>query len=487
MASFEKLLSVRFLVAFIAIFTFFSCLNVKKDEPKPNVVFILVDDLGWKDVGFMGSGYYETPNIDKLAGQGVVFTHAYAAAANCAPSRACLMSGMNTPRHGIYTVSPSDRGNDKTRKLIPTPNTEDLRDDIVTMAEMFKKAGYTTGTFGKWHLGEDPLMQGFDVNVGGSRRGNPGKDGYFAPYNLDHIEQGPKGEYLTERLTNEAIKFMNNNKDVPFFLYLPYYTVHTPLQGKEELIEKYKNKKGDAGQSNPVYAAMIEAMDQNLGKLLSELETLGLAENTILVFTSDNGGIRSISHQDPLRAGKGSYYEGGIRVPLVIKWPEVIKKARVDETPVTNLDFYPTFLEITGAVKTGQLIDGASLLTLLKGGKMTDRPLFWHFPIYLEAYKPLDDESRDPLFRTRPGTAMRLGKWKLHEYFEDDDFELYDLENDPGEKNNLADSLPEKAGELRQMMIEWRQQIAAPVPTEPNPQYNSITEKKMTEKALSGN
>jgi arylsulfatase A-like enzyme len=474
------------MITLASLLTAFSCTG-PRDQEKINVVFILVDDLGWKDVGFMGSTYYETPNVDKLASQGMVFTNGYAAAANCAPSRACLMSGMNTPRHGIYTVSPSERGDAKTRKLIPIPNTTDLKDEIVTLAEMFKSSGYATGTFGKWHLGEDARTQGFDVNVGGSRRGGPGRDGYFAPYNIDHIEQGPDGEYLTDRLTLEAISFMNDNKNNPFFLYLPYYTVHTPLQGKQELVEKYKNKPGSHGQSHPVYAAMVDAMDQNVGLLLDEIGRLGLSEKTLVVFTSDNGGIRSISPQDPLRAGKGSYYEGGIRVPLIIKWPGVTEKGVINHTPITNLDFYPTFREIIGTEKTTQPLDGNSLVPLLKGGLFAERPLYWHFPVYLEAYQPLMDASRDPLFRTRPGTVMRLGRWKLHEYFEDGGIELYDLENDPGEALNLVSEYPEKASELHQIMIEWRGNINAPVPVQANPDYDPEFESEMIENALRGN
>lgn len=440
---------------------------------QPNIIYINVDDLGWKDVGYMGSTYFETPNIDKLSTQGMNFIQGYAGAANCAPSRACLMSGQNTPRHGVYTVSPSTRGNTKTRKLIPTPNTDHLTNDMITMANMFKTAGYVTGTFGKWHVSIDPLNDGFDVNIGGNHRGGPGGNGYTAPYNnLPNLDRAPEGEYLTDRLTTEAINFVEKNKDKPFFLYLPYYAVHMPLMGKPELVEKYKNKGGSGGQDNPVFAAMVENVDINVGRLLSALEQLNLSNNTLIVFTSDNGGISSISSQKPLRAGKGSYYEGGTRVPYIIKWPNKIKAGTTSETPIVNMDFFPTFMEILDVHLPNKILDGKSLLPLLKGNKIVDRPLFWHFPIYLGSYDEAKDDGRDPLFRTRPGSTVLHNNWKLHHYFEDNALELYDLKNDLGERNDLALSHPEKAKELYNLLDSWRKEVDAPVPSELNPEYD---------------
>ena len=448
--------------------------NVAKVTDQPNIIYINVDDLGWKDVGYMGSTYFETPNIDRLSKQGMVFTNGYAAASNCAPSRACLISGQNTPRHGVYTVSPSERGKAKTRKIIPTPNTDYLTDDMVTMADMFKTAGYTTGTFGKWHVTKDPLNDGFDINIGGNQRGNPGGNGYTAPYNnLPNLEEAPQGEYLTDRLTTEAINFVKTNKDQPFFLYLPFYAVHMPLMGKPELIEKYEKKGGSGGQDNPVFAAMVETVDTNVGRLLKALEQLNLSNNTLIVFTSDNGGISSVSTQKPLRAGKGSYYEGGTRVPYIIKWPNEIKAGTTSETPIVNLDFFPTFMEILDVQLPNKVLDGKSLLPLLKGNKMTDRPLFWHFPIYLGAYDQSKDDGRDGLFRTRPGSTVLYKNWKLHHYFEDNDLELYNLEHDLGERNNLAESHPDKAKELYDLLDSWRKEVDAPVPSELNPEYDS--------------
>ncbi|CAN5885182.1 sulfatase [soil metagenome] len=466
------------------------CGVVKNDETgkhvqaKPNIILINVDDLGWKDLGFMGSQYYETPNVDRLAAEGMVFMQAYAGAANCAPSRACLMSGQNTPRHGIYTVSESDRGETRTRKIIPTPNKEILPDSVYTLAELLRDNGYVTGTFGKWHLGEDPKTQGFHVNVGGNLRGSPGKGGYFSPYVIENIIDGPKGEYLADRLTSEAIRFLNTYKDTTFFLYLPFYTVHTPIMGKKELVEKFEKKQGSQGQDRPDYAAMIASMDENVGRLLAELEKAGLKENTMVIFTSDNGGIRDISYQDPLRAGKGSYYEGGIRVPLVIRWPGRVQAGSRSDVPVTNMDFYPTLQAVVQAKQRVSFLDGQDITPLLQGEAMGERPLYWHFPVYLQAYNPKEDGSRDPLFRTRPGSVVRKGNWKLHEYFEDGAIELYNLETDPGETTNLVKQNAAKAEEMLSLLRQWRNSVNAPVPKEPNPLYDAAFERDLTRKEI---
>ena len=440
-------------------------------KAKPNVIFIMVDDLGYKDVGYMGGTFFETPNIDALSKEGLVFTNSYAGAANCAPSRACLMTGQNTPRHGIYTVSPSARGNSKDRKLIPTQNTNVLAEEEVTLGHLFKNAGYVTGTFGKWHLGTDPTKQGFQVNVGGNKRGNPGANGYFSPYNVGNLENGPKGEHLTDRLTTEAIKFIETNKETPFFLYLPYYSVHTPIEAKPELIKKYKAKQAKNIKGiNPAYAAMVETTDSNIGRLLEIVKELGLAQNTMVVFTSDNGGIASIATQLPLRAGKGSYYEGGIRVPTIIKWPKVVPISTTD-TPIVNLDFYATFKDLLGGNFPDKELDGISIMPLIKGKNIPERPLFWHFPIYLQAYNGPKDDARDTKFRTRPGSVIRLGDWKLHQYFEDNEIELFNLKTDPGERNNVIESHPKEVEKMMGLLEEWRNNIEAPIPSNLNPNY----------------
>lgn len=471
--------------SFLLLFSFFSiCLpeygicKAQSPEP-PNIILIVVDDLGWKDLGFMGSDYYETPNLDRLASEGMVFMQAYAAAANCAPSRACLMSGQNTPRHRIFTVANPDRGESKARKIIPVPNNEELPDSVYTLAEMLRDNGYVTGTFGKWHLGPDPASQGFQINAGGSHRGNPGSGGYFSPYNVDFLTDGPKGEYLTDRLTDEAISFVKNNKENSFFLYLPFYSVHTPIMGKEKLVKKFEQKQGSYGQDRPDYAAMIASVDENVGRLLAEIEESGLKENTLLIFTSDNGGIRDISYQDPLRAGKGSYYEGGIRVPLVIRWPVKVAAGSHCDVPVTNLDFYPTLQAVISATRPSALLDGVDISPLFTGKELPERAFYWHFPFYLQAYNPREDGGRDPLFRTRPGSVVRKGKWKLHEYFEDGALELYDLDKDIGERHNLAQKNPRKLRELYQILNDWRNTTNAPVPGKPNPEYDADFEKHL--------
>ncbi|MCB0631753.1 MAG: sulfatase [Saprospiraceae bacterium] len=441
---------------------------------RPNIILIVVDDLGWRDVGFMGSTYYETPNLDALSRESVVFTNAYAGAANCAPSRACLMSGQNTPRHGVYTVSPSDRGNAKTRKLIPVPNTKFLADSMLILPEVLKAQGYVTASIGKWHIGEDPTTQGFDFNIGGSRAGHPKT--YFSPYQNPALKDGPEGEYLTDRLSSEAAYFIRNHRDTSFFLYMPFYSIHTPLQAKQGRVNKYIRKPMSDGQgSNPTYAAMIETVDEGIGYILRTLESLGLDENTLLIFTSDNGGISYLSRQHPLRAGKGSYYEGGIRIPFMVHWPAKIPEARVSDAPIVQMDIFPTLLDVLNVKRPeGKILDGISLKDhLLKNSPLPDRPLFWHFPIYLEAYRPGQDESRDDLFRTRPGTVMRYGDWKLHEYFEDGEFELYNLARDAGEAHDLSVEHGDKVAELKAMMQHWRDTIGADMPIGPNPEYEA--------------
>jgi len=481
---------VRFkiLILFLIIITVsMSCSesSIDKGGSKPNVLFIVVDDLGWNDVGLMGSPWFQTPNTDQLAREGMVFMQAYAGASNCAPSRASLMTGTATPRHGIYTVSPSARGNKKTRRLIPTKNTNFLEDDNPTIGDLFKEAGYVTGMFGKWHLGIDPLSQGFDKNIAGGKNGNPGRDGYFSPYNVPNIEDGPDGEYLPDRLTDEVINFITDNKEHPFFAYLPYYTVHTPLMSKQKLVDKYLNLPNIQSERQAIYGAMVEAMDINIGRLLKSLTQLGLEKNTIVIFTSDNGGLTSISSLAPLRAGKGSYYEGGIRVPLIVKWPGKVNKESFNEVPVTNLDFYPTFREILGSNIESTELDGQSLLPILNEAPSEERSLVWHFPIYLQAYNGLTDGARDVLFRTRPGSIIRKGKWKLHQYFENNELELYDLENDPGEKNNISNTNPLIVEILMKELNQWRKERNAPIPSELNPDYDPTFEAARISKILS--
>jgi len=449
----------------------------------PNFVFILIDDMGWRDVGFMGSRYYETPNIDRLAAQGMVFTDAYANAPNCAPTRACLLSGQYGPRHGVYTVDTSARGSAAGRKLIPVPNRTTLPAEIITLAEALKPAGYRSASMGKWHLGVDPdsgpVAQGFDVNVAGNLAGNPSS--YFSPYRNKNLPDGPKGEYLTDRLTEEALAFIEANRDRPFFLYLPHYAVHGPIQAKQELVAKYRKKAPDGGQRNPEYAAMIESVDQGVGAILAKLDQLGLADNTVVVFFSDNGGVggyrelgiegAEFTSNRPLRGGKGMLYEGGIREPAIVRWPAKVKAGTRCATPVIGLDFYPTFLEMAGAEKKpGQVLDGESLVPLLMGtGTLKREAIFWHFPAYLQGGRRT--------WRTTPAGAVRSGDWKLIEFFEDGRLELYNLADDIGEATDLAEKIPEKTKELHDRLVAWRKAVNAPMPTEKNPQFDPSTRK----------
>lgn len=460
-----------FFIIFLAL-QFFTFRNDLNAQEKPNIVYINIDDLGWTDLTCYGSSYYETPNIDQLVAMGMKFTDAYASASNCAPSRAGLLSGQYSPRYEIYTVGTSERGKSKDRKLIPVNNRTILPDSVVTIAETLIKEGYITASMGKWHLGEDPRTQGFDINIGGTPAGHP--KSYFSPYGNKNLNDGPIGEYLTDRLTNEGISFIESNKDNLFFLYMTYYTVHTPIQGKQDLVEKYRNKPTSKYHKNTTYAAMVEAIDSNVGRLINTLEELDLTKNTMIIFTSDNGGLYTVSEQFPLKYGKGSYYEGGVRIPLIVRWDGKIKPNTISKIPVMNIDFHPTFLEVANIHPAKELIlDGESLSPILFGkGQFTNRPLFWHFPIYLEASRGYNEKTgRDPLFRTRPGSTMRYGKWKLHHYFEDNDIELYDLENDLNENINLAKDKSEKTKEMLSILNNWRDKTNAPIPQQLNPDY----------------
>ena len=449
------------------------------DPEPPNIVLINVDDLGWRDLACQGSVYYKTPNIDRLASHGVRFTNAYAAASNCAPSRACMLTGQYGPRHGVYTVVNSDRGSAKHRKLIPTKNTKFIANDNLTIADLLKDAGYRSTTIGKWHVSKDPIENGFDQNVAGSQIGHPMAKfgGYHSPFHYVNCISKEAGVYLTDRLTDEAIKFVADKQDKPFFLYLPFYTVHSPLQPKADKKKQWDAVKGQSGQSNASYAAMIESLDENVGRLLTKLDELKLTEITMVVFTSDNGGVWSTSHQTPLRSGKGSYFEGGIRVPLIVRWPRQIEPGSTCDEPVINIDFMPTFAEVAGAkVPEAKVVDGVSFVPVLRDSNaaLKERALFWHFPIYLQATgrnKGKEFSSHDRWFRTRPGSAIRSGNWKLHEYFEDGRLELYDLATDIGETKNLANAKPEVARRLHQQLKDWRQKTKAPVPTDLNELY----------------
>jgi len=350
-----------------------------------------------------------------------------------------------------------------------------------------KNVGYVTSNFGKWHIGNDPVQQGVDVNIGGSGKGNPGREGYFSPYQIDFIEDGPTGEYLTDRLTNEAIQFINQQRDTSFFLYLPYYTVHTPIMGKQNWITHYKGKIGHAGHNNPTYGAMISALDENVGRLIHHLKKLNLYRDCLFMLTSDNGGLQRVTKQYPLRAGKGSYYEGGIRVPFVIKWTGKVLKNKVNSSRISQLDLYPTLQEILQPSQKALALSGQSLLPLFQGESWKNRSLYFHFPIYLQSSFSIEG-LRDPLFRTRPGSVIIDGDWKLHHYFEEDGIELYHLKEDEGERNNVAQQYPNLRDSLFKKLELWRQTEDAAMPTASNTLYDPIFEQqKMQEKTNRAN
>lgn len=439
----------------------------------PNIVLIFADDLGWRDVGYNGTDFYETPNIDRLAKQGMVFNRGYAAAGNCTPSRACMLSGQYTPRHHVYAVDSTDRGPKPLQRMVPIPNKSGLPTSQVTMAEALKSAGYATGIFGKWHIGgpdgATPAQQGFDVVVDSGKK-NRGK-----------TNEDPKGVFT---LTREAVAFMEKNRDRPFFCYLPHHAIHTSLEARPATLERFQKKAAGKQHQNPLYAACLYDLDEAVGQLLQRMKDLGLEENTVVVFTSDNGGTQQ-SSQEPLRGNKGAYYEGGIREPLIVRWPGVAQAGRTSDVPVINIDFYPTFLDIAGAKPPdGKVLDGISLLPLLKGGDRLDREaIYWHFPGYLDRSVI---RGRDPVFRTRPVTAMTNGPWKLLLYHEEWQLdggaaklssnkavELYHLDNDPGERNDLSQSNPTVRDMLLASMLAWMERTDAKLPTEKNPAYDA--------------
>lgn len=446
----------------------------------PNFVLILLDDLGWADVGCYGSTYHETPNIDRLAAQGMKFINGYAACAVCSPTRASIMTGRYPARVGITdwirarfqgAVIPEDKKNpegytgSKDQKVLCPQNSFWMELDEVTLAEALKATGYTCSHVGKWHLGPDdwyPEHQGFDFNIGGCDRGHP--PGYFDPYesaegNIPTLKPRRKGEYLTDREADEAVKFIAGHKEQPFFLYLAHYAVHTPIQAKPELVEKYKKKK-PTRQKEPAYAAMVESVDQALGRMLKTLEECDLARNTLVLFTSDNGGYERYTSNAPLRSGKGYPYEGGIRVPLIVRWPAVIEPGSECRVPVMSADFFPTFCEAAGArLPRDRAVDGESLMPLLTGkGRLKRDAIYWHFPHY---------RGRD----CAPYSIIREGDWKLIKRYDGKSFELFHLGEDPSEENDLAEALPERVGELDQKLIDWLKEVGAKAPIE-NPDYD---------------
>ena len=446
------------------------------EDKDPNIVFIMADDLGFADINSfdpLNRSYYETPNIDKLGRQGMKFMQAYTNAANCAPTRAALISGQYYPNQPIYHVGSSGSG-----KMIPVTNADRLPSEKITDAEMLSQAGYRTALIGKWHLGNPPKFgpkaQGYDINVGGYNAGNPSgwEEGYFSPNNNPYIDDAEEDEYLTDYLTRKAIEFIENNKDGKFYLNLSLYTPHSPFQAPEEIVEKYEQKEPEGGHNHPTYAAMIEIMDRNVGKIMKALEENGISENTILIFYSDNGGRggygfldheeNNITSNSPLKGGKGTFYEGGIRVPMIVRWPGVIKPGSTSNEPVISIDFYPTYLEAAGIEKPQEYhLDGKSLLPLLKDPDrgINRKALFWHFPGY----------PNNP-WRTTPVSVIRMGPWKLMKFYETGEIKLYNLEKDRSETHNLAKERPQIRKKLLRKLEQWLDKNEAPLPEFPDQQ-----------------
>jgi arylsulfatase A-like enzyme len=443
-----------------------------KEKPaQPNIVLINADDLGWTDVGYQGSDYHETPNIDRLAKEGMVFSAGYAGAGNCIPSRACLISGNYTPRHSVYAVGSTSRGRKNEMRLIPISGSQGLPKEGITIAEGLQAAGYVTGIFGKWHLngigGTEPEEQGFDT--------------VFLPHGWrEKSPEDPKGIYA---LTTAACEFMEENRDQPFFVYLAHYAIHAPLQGRPSTIDKFKAKEKGELHKNPMSAACTYDLDDGVGMLLKGLADLGLEYNTLVVLTSDNGGLQC---QEPLRGIKGSYYEGGIREPFIVRWPGVAKPGGRCDVPVTQVDLFPTFLDVAGVpTPEGKTLDGESILPLLTGGELKRQSIFWHFPGYLNMPIPRGRELDVRTgFRSRPVTVIRKGDWKLHLYHEEWQLdggceklannhavELYNLKDDMGERNDLSNANTTKRDELLADLLTWKEAIHAQFANQPNPKY----------------
>ncbi len=452
---------------------------------KHNILFILADDLGWKDLSNEGSSFYESPNIDRIAREGMKFTRGYATCQVCSPSRASIMTGKYPARLNITDWIGAGQGTQWKRntKLLPAHYDHHLDLNEVTMAEAFRDAGYSTFFAGKWHLGGEgsyPEDHGFDINVGGHHRGSP-PGGFFSPYSNPKMESGPAGEYLPLRLGKETVKFIESHKDRPFFAYLSFYMVHAPLQTTQPLWSKYREKASNQPvpenrfiidrtspvrqvQDHPVYAGMVEAMDTAVGLVMDTLDRLGLEKNTIVVFTSDNGGVSAgdgkATSNLPLRGGKGRQWEGGIREPYYIKWPGVVKPGSLSAVPAIGTDFFPTLLEMTGlSPRPEQHVDGISLVPVLKGGTIPDRPLFWHYPHY-------GNQGGEP------SSIIRSGDWKLIYYHEEGRRELYHLPDDRGEQNNLAAKETKRTHEMFERLVGWLQETDARFPFQ-NPNYSA--------------
>ncbi|EAZ79344.1 sulfatase [Algoriphagus machipongonensis] len=465
----------KILLLYIFSLAMVSCKSNPEPPSNPNIVFILVDDLGYNDVSFMGSEFYETPNIDKVASKGMIFTNGYANSAVCSPSRASLMTGRFTAVHGITDWIGAPQGEawrsyKRYSKLLPAEYNHQLSKEITTLPEALKQEGYKTFFAGKWHLGSAeenslPTDHGFDINKGGYHVGGPYSGGYFSPFENPFMEdfEEEKGISLSMKLAKETNLFIEQNKEEKFLAYLSFYAVHAPIQTSKEKWSKYRNKAEAMGidstgfemervlparkyQDNPVYAGLIEQMDEAVGAVVDQLEKLGLSENTIIVFTSDNGGVVSgdnySTNLDPLRGGKGYQWEGGTRIPYMIYVPWLENNGQRNDTPVSGVDFYPTLLDFAGVNEISQPLDGQSIRPVLEGGTLEERSIYWHYPHY-------GNQGGEP------NSSIRKGDWKLIHYWEDGHEELYNLGNDLGEVNDLIKENPEIASSLSKELLGW--------------------------------
>lgn len=426
------------------------------EAPPPSVVVFLVDDLGWHDLACLGNPVHETPNIDRLAAAGMTFTNAYSACTVCSPTRAALMTGQYPARLHLTDWIP---GHERPTAALAIPDwRRELALENVTVAERLRQAGYATASIGKWHLGDDrhgPERHGFDRNVGGTDRGQPPT--YFAPYRIPTLPDGIRGEYLTDREAIEAQQFIRAHRARPFFLYVPHHAVHSPIEAKKGMVAKYRTQGTGLSDRLANYAAMIESLDEAVGKVLGELEALRLADRTIVFFTSDNGGVASLSDAAPLRAGKGSAYEGGVRVPLFVAWPGVVKPGSTCDVPVITCDIAATILDVTGAgADPAQPLDGVSLSSVFHGGSLDRDTLYWHYPHYHPG-------------GATPYSAIRAGTLRLVHFYEDGHDELYDLATDPGERRDLAANRPDDTRTLRTKLDAWLTDVGAQLPTPKSP------------------
>ena len=438
---------------------------------KPNILFIMADDLGWMDLAFQGNKLVETPHLDRLAQQGMRFTSAYAAAPVCSPTRCAVLTGQAPARIGLTTHLPG-MFFPKDNRPQPAKLTGQLGTKYVTIAERLKEAGYANAFLGKWHIAPSvarggrvapelsPTGQGFDVNIGGTSYGGP--PSFFSPYRNAELPDGPKGEYLPDRLVDETIKFIRAKKDQPWMTHLWFYTVHWPMQAPEALLKKYANRKGP-GLNDTRYGAMIEAMDASIGRLLKALDEMGEAKDTLLIFTSDNGGFAGVSDCRPLRESKGHLYEGGIRVPMVVRWPGKVKAGSTCPWPVVSMDFFPTFLEVAGLKPGKGPLDGESIVPLLKqqtrftgGGGLKRDEIFFHFPNY--AWH---------MGNRLGGAVVASNGWKLIRNYDDNSLELYNLREDLSEKKNRAKEKPQLAKSLNAKLAAWLKETKAPMPRPP--------------------